>query len=200
MHIIRPILFAILFCPLLVRAAIIGTNVPAVSLTAERVAALPAWKSNLENSARQRQADQDFLHAEMKAHGLTNAIEPPKSASPKGTPLDRTASWYAIDEAQRVAGNVISFQTPAGGWAKHTDFAQHVRAPGELFAGDSNSHFIITNDFDRPADVHWNYVGTFDNAATTTELRFLAKVISAAKTNNSARKRILQREIGRAHV
>jgi PelA/Pel-15E family pectate lyase len=167
-------------------AAIIGTNIPAKPLTAERVAALPAWKNYLENSVRQRQADQNFLHAEMKALHLTNAIAPPKSSSPKGTPLDRTASWYGGDEARHIAENVITFQTPAGGWSKHTDFTQHRRAPGELFAGDSNSRFIITNDFDQPADVSWSYIGTFDNGATITELRFLAKVITAGKTNTAA--------------
>ena len=175
------------FCTVLkVSGAVIGTNVPATPLTAERVAALPAWKNYLENSVRQRQADQDFLRAEMKAHGLKETIEPPKSASPKGTPLDRTASWYGSAEARRIADIVVSFQTPAGGWSKNTDFTQHVRAPGELFAGDSNSRFVITNDFDAPAEVNWSYVGTFDNDATTTELRFLAKVISANGTNNAA--------------
>jgi len=38
-------------------AAVIGTNVPATPLTAERVATLPAWKTYLETSTRQRQAD-----------------------------------------------------------------------------------------------------------------------------------------------
>lgn len=167
-------------------AAVIGTNIPASPLTAARVAQLPAWKTYLENSVRQRQADQDFLHAEMRAHQRTTAIEAPKSASPSGTPLDRSAKWYGGAEARRIADCVVSFQTPAGGWSKHTDFTKHVRAPGETFAGDSNSQFIITNDFDRPADVRWSYVGTFDNGATTTELRFLAKVISAGGTNNAA--------------
>jgi PelA/Pel-15E family pectate lyase len=129
----------------------------------------------------------------MKAHGLAKAIEPPKSASPKGTPLDRTATWYAGDEARRIAENVASFQTPAGGWSKHTDFAKHQRAPGELFAGDSNSKFIIAGDFDQPADVNWNYVGTFDNNATITELHFLAKVISASNTDTVALKKSFRR-------
>ena len=35
-------------------------------------------------------------------------------------------------------------------------------------------------------DAHWDYVGTFDNDATVTEMRFLAKVIAAAGTNQSA--------------
>ncbi|MDR3456639.1 MAG: pectate lyase [Verrucomicrobiae bacterium] len=166
-------------------AAVIGTNVPANPLTPERVASLPAWKNYLETSIRQRQADQDFLHAELKAYGLTNAIQPPGSATPKGTPLTRMAFWYGSPEARRIADCVVSFQTPAGGWSKHTDFTKHPRQPGELFAGDNNSHFLITNDFDRPADVHWNYVGTFDNDATITELRFLAKVIAAGGTNTA---------------
>ena len=56
-------------------AAIIGTNVPAQSLTAERIATLPAgqqpeWSRYLEHSQKQRQADQDFLAAELAAHGL----------------------------------------------------------------------------------------------------------------------------------
>ncbi|HZL77965.1 MAG TPA: pectate lyase [Candidatus Limnocylindrales bacterium] len=174
------------FCTVLkVSGAVIGTNVPATPLTAERVAALPAWKNYLENSVRQRQADQDFLRAEMKAHGLKETVEPPKSASPKGTPLDRTASWYGSAEARHIADIVASFQTLAGGWSKHTDFTKHVRAPGETFAADNSSRFIITNDFDTPADASWNYVGTFDNDATTTELGFLAKVIFANGTNTA---------------
>ena len=166
-------------------AHIIGTNIPAMPLTAERVADLPAWKAYLEKSVRQRQADQDFLHAEMKTAGLTHAIAPSKSASPRGTPLDRSASWYSSEAARRIARNVATFQTPAGGWSKHTDFTQHPRARGELFAGDSNSKFIIANDFDKPAEVNWSYIGTFDNGATITELRFLAKVISAKATNDT---------------
>jgi PelA/Pel-15E family pectate lyase len=167
-------------------ANIIGTNVPATPLTAERVANLPVWKTYVENSARQRLADQAALRAEMKTLGLKESIEPPKSASPKATPLDRPASWYGSAEARHIADCVVSFQTPAGGWAKHTDFGKHVRAAGEAFAGDSNSRFLVTNDFDVPTDVKWNYVGTFDNGATTTELRFLSKVISAGGTNNAA--------------
>jgi len=160
-------------------AAVIGTNVPATPVTAERIANAPAWKDYLDRSIRQRQADQDFFHAELKAHGLSQSTPPPFSPNPRGTPLDQSAAWYARPESQRIADCVISYQTPAGGWSKHTDFARHVRAPGEAFAVDNSSHILITNDFDIPADVNWNYIGTFDNDATFTELHFLAKVINA---------------------
>jgi len=56
-------------------AAVVGTSTPALSLTAERMAALPeaqrnAWKEYLERSARQMQADRGFLRAELQAAGL----------------------------------------------------------------------------------------------------------------------------------
>jgi PelA/Pel-15E family pectate lyase len=107
--------------------------------------------------------------------------------------LDRPAVWYGGAEAQRIADNVATFQTPAGGWSKHTDFTQHRRAPGEAFASDSNSHILTAQDFDRPAELNWSYLGTFDNGATTTELRFLAKVIAATGTNNAARREAFAR-------
>ena len=56
-------------------AAIIGTNVPAEPLTAERIATLPArqqtvWKECLDRSARQMEADLAFFQAEMREHGV----------------------------------------------------------------------------------------------------------------------------------
>ena len=182
----RQLLCALLFCPLLVRAAIIGTNVPATPLTAERAASLPAWKIYFENSTRQQQADQDFLRAELKAHGLKQSTLPHKMNSAKGLALDRATDWYGGDEARRIADILRSFQTPAGGWSKNTDFTQRVRAPGEMFGVENGSLWLGTNDFDQPQDASWSYVGTFDNDATTTELRFLAKVISANATNSAA--------------
>jgi PelA/Pel-15E family pectate lyase len=180
------ILCSVFGCIITASANVIGTNVPAKPITAERVANLPAWKSYLENSQRQHQAELDAFRAELKANHLTNTVSPPKSDSPTRTPLNAKASWYASDEARRIAGNVISYQTPAGGWSKHTDYTHHHRAPGELFAADSSSKFNLAADFDKPADVRWSYIGTFDNGATITELRFLAKVISASKSDTSA--------------
>lgn len=180
----HPFWFALLFCPLLARAAIIGTNVPAAPLTAERVAALPAWKEYFDNSRRQRAADQNFLRAELKAHGLNQATVPHGTHSAKDVKLDNPDAWYAGDEARRIADILVSFQTPAGGWSKNTDFTQSRRAPGEMFGAENGSLHLGANDFDAPADPHWDYVGTFDNDATTTELRFLAKVIAASKPEN----------------
>ena len=166
--------------------AVIGTNGPATPLTAPRVAARPAWKIYWENSARQRQADQDFLRAEMKAHQRQETIEPKAVTNVRGLSLTEPAHWYGTAAAQRIADIVVSFQTPAGGWSKNLDLTDHLRAPGEGFAADNSSRFVIANDFDRPAEMNWNYVGTFDNDATTTELRFLAKAIAVAGSDHAA--------------
>ncbi len=167
-------------------AAVIGTNVPAMPLSAQRVAALPTWKIYFDNSVRQRQADQDFMRAELKAHGLKQSTLPHKATNAKGVALDQAAGWYGGDAARRIADILVSFQTPAGGWSKNTDFTGRVRAPGEMFGAENGSLWLGPNDFDQPQDAAWSYVGTFDNDATTTELRFLAKVISATGTNNGA--------------
>ena len=76
----------------LASAAIIGTNPPALPLTAERIAALPkneqpAWKKYLERSARQLQADRRFLSNEMKSHGLKGTLMPPAGNSVNWTGL-----------------------------------------------------------------------------------------------------------------
>jgi PelA/Pel-15E family pectate lyase len=171
------------------RAAIIGTNPPALPVTLARVATLPAaqqpaWKEYLESSSRQMQADKDFLRAEMKAHGLANSIVPPVAHGEKDLSLNEAADWYGQPEARRLANILVSFQTPAGGWGKNLNFTRHPRAPGEHFVADNGSLFLSAGDNDLPHDANWSYVGTFDNDATTTQLRFLAKVITAAGTND----------------
>jgi PelA/Pel-15E family pectate lyase len=172
-------------------AAIIGTNVPALPLTVERIATLPSaqqsvWADYLERSQQQMQTDKDFLQSEMRAQGLTNFIVPPPGHSAKSIPLGNRKVWYRSAEARRIAGIIVSFQTPAGGWSKNLDMTKHLRAPGENFATTNNSRFLGSADFDSAFDTNWNYVGTFDNDATITELNFLGKVIAANGTNQTA--------------
>src|SRR5688500_3732393 len=85
--------------------------------------------------------------------------------SPAATaPADSTAAkhlrhpddWYKTEEARRIADAVLSFQSPRGDWPKNTDTAN---AP---YTG-------------RPEDLK----GTFDNGATTTELRYLPSMATS---------------------
>ncbi|TAK98536.1 MAG: pectate lyase [Verrucomicrobia bacterium] len=165
-------------------AAVIGTNTPAEPLTTERIATLPAkeqkaWLEYLRHSEQQMKADQAELHSEMRTQHVSETILPPGSRGTRSIPLNRRAAWYASDEARHIADIVVSFQTPAGGWSKNLDLSQHPRAAAESFAPDNSSRWTNAPDNDIPHDIRWSYVGTFDNDATTTELRFLAKVAAA---------------------
>jgi len=165
-------------------AAIIGASIAVKSITADRLAALPrvpqkAWRDYLDRSVRQMEADRAFLQAELKAAGLSTETIPPNGSAARSMPLNRPAEWYAGAEARRIADVIVSFQTPAGGWSKNLNLSDHLRKPGESFAPNNLSAHLAPGDFDTPHDPKWNYVGTLDNDATTTELQFLAKVVAA---------------------
>ncbi|MCX6903422.1 MAG: hypothetical protein NTW03_08085 [Verrucomicrobia bacterium] len=67
--------------------------------------------------------------------------------------------WYGSAEGRRVADNILTWQSVEGGWPKNTN------TTAQPFTGDTNT-----------------LKGTFDNGATTGELRFLARAFRAAKT------------------
>jgi PelA/Pel-15E family pectate lyase len=71
--------------------------------------------------------------------------------------LSKPDPWFASEDAQKVAQNILSWQTERGDWPKNTDTT--VR-----FEGDRAK-----------------LKGTFDNGATIPELRFLARAFSATK-------------------
>ncbi len=72
--------------------------------------------------------------------------------------LDRPASWFSGDEAKKIAGNILSYQADAGGWPKNID--------------------TVSKPY---TDDRQKLEPTFDNSATTDELRFLARVFNATK-------------------
>jgi PelA/Pel-15E family pectate lyase len=168
-------------------AVIIGTNPPPQRLTESRIDALPAeqravWNDYLARSAAARKADQAVLAQEIREHKLAGITIPPAGTRANRTlPLNRPSEWYAGKEAQRIADIVLSFQTPAGGWSKNLNMTTEPRRPGMHFAAENTSRFLAKDDFDLSSDVSWNYVGTFDNGGTTTQLEFLARVIAASK-------------------
>lgn len=161
-------------------AAQIGVIPPAQALTAERVASLPAteraaWSQYLARSDAQRAADRAALAAERK--GLAAWPAPPEGGhSEASMPLDKPAAWYGSEAALAVARNMLSFQTPAGGWGKNQPRDKPPRLAGQAFVADNNSKRATPGDFDTAQDTQWSYVGTIDNDATITEIRFLAKV------------------------
>ncbi len=150
------------------QAATVSTMIPAQPLAEQRLAALPAmereqWMAYLARSRILTAADKAAFEAEQPNPAGIPAR--PHGASDGGMPLRRPAAWYGTPEALRVAETILSFQTPAGGWGKNADRSGPPRAPGEHWAPPEAGR--------KPA---WHYVGTIDNGATTTEMRFLARV------------------------
>lgn len=78
--------------------------------------------------------------------------------------LDEPAAWYGSPEARSLADHVLRAQHPGGGWAKNED-RRHAWSHVAADPRDASSH---------PEDC-----ATIDNGATTTELRFLARVHAA---------------------
>jgi PelA/Pel-15E family pectate lyase len=73
-----------------------------------------------------------------------------------GTYLTKPPEWFRGDEGQTITRNILSWQSKAGGWPKNTDTTKPYSdgAPEKI-------------------------AGTFDNGATTGELRYLARAFNA---------------------
>ena len=86
-----------------------------------------------------------------------------------------SSEWYGSDEAKLVAENILIYQKDAGGWTKNKNFHREI--------SESEKEDIIKGK---------SKVGaTFDNGATITELRFLAKVHS--NTNDDLYKQAFEK-------
>jgi len=167
----------------------------------ERVGSLPPlqrapWVAYLRRSSAQEAADRAALARELKSAGLDRPLVPPSGPGARSTPVDRPSEWYGTAEARRIADIVVSFQTPAGGWSKNLNLADHARRAGEHYAGNNLSRFLSPGDFDTPRDPDWNYVGTLDNDATNTQLEFLARVASQEVTDGAAYRASFLRGVG----
>lgn len=75
------------------------------------------------------------------------------------------AEWYGSEDAKKVAENVLLTQKDIGGWAKNKPYHH-------IFTDAEKAAFIKSKSEEG---------ATFDNNATITELRFLAKVYSNIK-------------------
>ena len=168
-------------------AAVIGTNKVAESLTAERIQRLApakdraAWLAYLKRSEEQMRVDRATLAAELKP-GETAPPQPAEGRGGfgQGMSLRHDDAYFGTAPAKHIADVIVSFQTPAGGWSKNMGFAGALRLPGQPYAANNLNTLPDPNDFDKPRDPLWNYVGTLDNDATNTELHFLAKVSAHA--------------------
>ena len=83
--------------------------------------------------------------------------------------------WYGSDESVKVAENVLLYQRDLGGWPKNTPIHKPLTDAEKAKVNDDKG----LND------------AIFDNSATTTEMKFLARMFN--KTNNEAYKESFNR-------
>jgi PelA/Pel-15E family pectate lyase len=135
-----------------------------------------AFTRYLQASDSARAHDRAVLREERQ--GLMSIPAPRGSvAGSDSMPLNSTEAYYTSDTALEIAREVVSFQVPSGGWGKNMRRDGSVRLRGQSY---------IDEEIDPESDDDWGYVGTFDNGATTTEIRYLAKVQAAQMTDREA--------------
>ena len=78
--------------------------------------------------------------------------------------LRQPGEWYGTPEARVIADNVLLYQTVHGGWPKNMDMAAPPSSAEVAKFRDRNARET-----------------TIDNGATTTQLRFLARVIDSER-------------------
>jgi len=164
--------------PAVTAAAVVGVMSPAPPLTAARIAGVApderrAWNDYLARSAAAAARDRAMLARERRNRPYP-APPPTGRSGGSGMPLDRAADWYAGAEARHAADVIVSFQTPTGGWGKNVDRSGPLRQRGQFYVPVEHLPSYARGDIQANDD--WVYVGTLDNNASTTEVRFLARV------------------------
>ena len=80
--------------------------------------------------------------------------------------LKQPKAWYATDEAARIADQVVLYQRDNGGWEKNIEMAAMLT--------ETEKAALIKSKFGGET--------TIDNNATTTQITFLAKILTASLT------------------
>ncbi len=142
-----------------------GAGGTAALVDSARVARLPAeerarWHRYLARSAELQRADRVLIDAELRDQGRPRMVRAPHARQSFTVAPHMVGAWYRTEAGARVAENILSFQTPSGGWSKHVDFSVSPRAPGVSFFSESD---------------RWSFIATIDNNSTTEQMRFMAR-------------------------
>lgn len=142
--------------------ALLSTTLFAATGEETRKNAMPdsaEWRAYNVKSEHWKALDKAAIAAERKALGISE-VKLPAYTKEFGFEPKQADDWFKSAEGERIMGIILSFQTPSGGWSKRTDMGKNARQPGEAFG------------------VEENYIPTFDNNATNTQLQLLAQAYS----------------------
>jgi PelA/Pel-15E family pectate lyase len=136
-------------------------------LAPDRIAALAPgarlqWSRYVETSRRLGARDRAQMESELRATGMSAMKPAPYLKAFKIAP-EMNDTWFHGEDARRAASNMVTFQTPSGGWSKRVDVIGRPRLPGESYFSENAG---------------WTYIATIDNDSTTEQIRFLAAAYS----------------------
>ena len=142
---------------------------PGEGTIAARLAEVPqgsraAWEAYVATSRRLAAEDRAVMARELSAVGRERMVRAPYASRAFDAADGKSDAWFASEEARRLADAVLTYQTPAGGWAKRVAY-DSARAPGQSWYSESDG---------------WSYIGTFDNSSTTSQLWLLGRVHHAS--------------------
>ena len=120
----------------------------------EKRADADAWRAYFARSDAWRSHHIAALVKEELSEGLPAPLRAPSGGNQKLDPA-----------SPALLAAVLSYQLPCGGWSKALAYSKGPRSPGMQWTSQEDP---------------WHYAGTFDNRATTSELRFLAAAKSDA--------------------
>ena len=164
---------ALLYSSLLAATWSVGKVVPAqepapfVLVTPERITALPeaereAWTAYVALSREHAHRDHETLANECREMRPAVSQPAPTDGGRFICPTKVEAASFASAESAALAGTIISYQTPSGGWSKGVDYTKGARPRGTHWTTQS--------------EAGWHYCGTLDNYSTTEQIQFLARV------------------------
>ncbi len=144
-------------------------------LAPSRLGALPpadraAWDTYVTTSRRLMAVDRATVQQEVAAARLSAVQRPPNEPADFTPSSSWTSAWVQTTAGRTLVRAVLSYQTPAGGWGKHIDYARGPRSLGTGYNSESDE---------------WAYVGTIDNFATVSELRLLGLAGSASADSSA---------------
>jgi len=105
-----------------------------------------------------------FLFLAIACH--LEAQTPISQMSWKSVATEMPDEWYGSAESKTVAGNVLLYQRNAGGWPKNTPFHKQLSVDEKAKINNEKG----------------NHDAIFDNDATTTEMKFMARMYNNTKT------------------
>ncbi len=124
----------------------------------EKLVDADTWRAYFSRSDEWRTRHIAALAEEVRAAGLPAALRAPSGGDVKLNAADSPAMIEAV----------LSYQLPCGGWSKALGYSKGPRPPGTQWTSGEQP---------------WHYAGTFDNRATTGELRFLAQAYAKSPSD-----------------